>query len=118
MRARSMNMTNLHLIKLSVQAALLLSSLIFCASAAALSIRSPTRRFRLSFILASIALAIGVMGVWAPVSFWPRMGFSWQFANGSHISFDFRWCFLLPLLVAVVTCVLIALRYRRSVHAA
>ncbi len=111
-------MTTLHLIKLSVQAALLLSSLILCVTAIALSIRSPLRCFRLSLILAAIALAIGVMGVWAPISFWPRMGFSWQFANGWHIAFDFRWCFVLPLLLAAGTGVLVAWRHQRSHHAA
>src|SRR5688572_18218896 len=111
-------MKTLHIIKLSIQAAFLLSSLTLCASAAALSIRNPRRRSRLSFILAAIALAIGVMGVWAPVSFWPRMGFSWQFSDGRNVSFDFRWCFVLPVMLAVGTCVLVAWRHRRSHHAA
>src|SRR6266404_2243915 len=111
-------MTTIHIIKLSVQVVLLLSRLILCASATALSIRSPSRSFRLSVILAAIALVIGVLGVWAPVSFWPRMGFSWRFANGWHLSFDLRWCFLLPLLLAAGTCVLVAGRHRRSYHAA
>jgi hypothetical protein len=105
------------MIKLSVQAALLLCSLILCAAATALSFRSPSRRYRLSLILAAIALAIAVMGVWAPVSFWPRMGFSWRFANGWHIAFDFRWCFILPLLLAAGTCALVAWRHRKADHA-
>jgi hypothetical protein len=111
-------MTTIHIIKLLVQAGLLLTSLILCASATALSIRSPSRCFRVSFVLAAIALAIAVMGVWAPVSFWPRMGFSWQFANGWHISFDFRWYFILPLLLAGGTCVLVAWRHQRFHHSA
>ena len=111
-------MTTLHIIKLLVQAALLLSSLILCASAVAVSMRSPARGFRLSLILATIALAIGVIGVWAPVSVWPRMGFSWQLANGWHISFDFRWCFILPLLLAIGTSVLVAWRHRKSLDPA
>src|SRR5437667_8318546 len=111
-------MTTIHIIKLSVQAALLSLSLVLCASATALSIRSPSRGFRLSLILAAIALAIAIIGVWAPISFWPRMGFSWQFANGWHIAFDFRWCFLLSLLLAIATCALVVRRHRKPHHAA
>src|SRR5262245_53352728 len=110
-------MTPLHLIKLSGQAALMLCSLLLCAWATALSIRSPSRCFRPCLILAVIALGIGFMGVWAPISFWPRMGFSWQFANGWHIAFDFRWCFIPPLLIAGGTCALVVWRHRRSRHA-
>src|SRR5262245_56496883 len=103
-------MTTAHIIKLSVQAAFLLSSLILCAWAAALSFHNPSRRFRLTVGLAAIALSIGIMGVWASISFLPGMGFSWQFANGWHVVFDFRWCFILPLLLALGTCVTIIRR--------
>jgi hypothetical protein len=103
----------IHIVKLSVQSGFLLSSLILCASAIALSIRNPFRRFRLAIVLATIALGITVMGVWAPVSFWPRMGFAWQFSNGWHISFDCRWLFVLPMLIAVATCALVAWRRGR-----
>jgi hypothetical protein len=94
-------MKTIHIIKLSIQAALLVTSLILCASAAALSMRSPPRAYRLSLNLAAIALAITMMGAWAPdPPFWPRMGFAWQFDNGWHIAFDFRWFFVQPLLLA------------------
>src|SRR5438270_13854701 len=113
-----MNMTSLHVIKLSIQAGFLMSSLVLCACATGISIRSPARGFRLALLLGAIALAICVIGFWAPIPIWPRMGFSWTFANGWHIDFDFRWCFLHPLLLAIATCVLVAWRGQRSHPAA
>ena len=116
---RHPKMKTIHIIKLSIQAALLLTSLILCASAAALSMRSPPRAYRLSLSLAAMALAITMMGAWAPdPPLWPRMGFAWQFDNGWHIAFDFRWFFVQPLLLAVATCVLVTWRHRISHHAA
>jgi hypothetical protein len=112
-------MKTIHIIKLSIQAALLLTSLILCASAGALSLRSPPRAYRLSLSLAGIALAIAMMGVWAPdPPLWPRMGFAWQSDEGWQIAFDFRWFFLQPLLLAVVTCVLVTWRHRTTRYAA
>jgi hypothetical protein len=112
-------MKTIHIIKLSIQAALLLASLILCASAAAFSMRSPPRAYRLSLGLAAIALAIMMMGAWAPdPPFWPRMGFAWQFDNGWHIAFDFRWVFVPPLLLAVATCLLVTWRNRTTQYAA
>ena len=103
-------MTSVHVTKLSIQAGYLLLSLILSVLAATLSMRNPSRFFRRALVFAITALLIGVMGVWAPVSFWPRMGFAWTFANGLHIAFDFRWCFLLPLVLAVGACILVVLR--------
>jgi hypothetical protein len=106
-------MKTIHIIKLSIQAALLLTSLILCAWAGALSMCSPPRAYRLSLSLAAIALAIAMMGVWAPdPPLWPRMGFAWQSDNGWQIAFDFKWFFVGPLLLAVVTCVLVTWRHR------
>ena len=119
MGKRHPKMKTIHILKLSIQAALLLTSLILCASAAALSMRSPPRAYRLSLSLAAMALAITMMGAWAPdPPLWPRMGFAWQFDNGWHIAFDFRWFFVQPLLLAVATCVLVTWRHRISHHAA
>jgi len=116
---RHPNMKTIHIVKLSIQAALLLTSLILCASAAALSMRSPPRACRLCNSLAAIALAISILGAWAPdPPFWPRMGFAWQFDNGCHIAFDFRWFFLPPLFLAIATCVLVSWRHRTSHYAA
>ena len=112
-------MKTIHIIKLSLQAGLLLASLILCASAAVLSMRSPVRAYRLALSLAATALGITIMGVWAPdPPLWPRMGFAWQFDNGWHIAFDFRWFFLHPLLLAVATCVLVTWRHRTARYAA
>ena len=112
-------MKTIHIIKLSIQAVLLLTSLILCASAAALSMRSSPRASRLSLSLAAMALAITMMGAWAPdPPLWPRMGFAWQFDNGWRIAFDFRWFFVPPLLLAVATCVLVTWRYRTPHHGA
>jgi hypothetical protein len=109
-------MKTIHIIKLSIQAALLLTSLILCASAAVLSMCSPPRAYRFSLSVAAIAVAIAIMGVWAPDP-WPRMGFAWEFDNGSHIAFDFRWFFVQPLLLAVATCVLVIWRHRTTHYA-
>jgi hypothetical protein len=112
-------MKTIHLIKLSIQAALLLTSLIFSASAAALSMRSPPRAYRLSLSLAVIALAISIVGLWAPdPPLWPRMGFAYEFDNGWHIAFDFRWFFVQPLLLALTSCALITWRHRTTHYAA
>jgi hypothetical protein len=113
MLKRHVKMKTIHIIKLSIQAALLLTSLILCASAAVLSMRSPPRAYRLSLSLAAIALGIAVMGVWAPDP-WPRMGFAWQSDNGWQIAFDFRWFFVQPLLLAVATGVLVTWRHRAA----
>ena len=116
---RHLKMKTIHIIKISIQVALLLTSLALCASAAALSMRSPPRAKRLSLSLAAIALAITMMGAWAPdPPLWPRMGFAWQFDNGWHIAFDFRWFFVQPLLLAVATCVLVTWRHRTPHYAA
>lgn len=111
-------MKTIHIVKLSIQAALLLTSLILSVSAAVLSMRSPVRAFRFALGLATIALAITIMGVWAPdPPLWPRMGFAWQFDNGWHIAFDFRWFFLHPLLLAAAACVLVTWRHRTTRNA-
>lgn len=109
-------MKTIHIIKLSIQAAFLLTSLVLCASAAALSMCSPPRAYRFSLTFAAIALAIAIMGVWAPDP-WPRMGFAWRFDNGWQIAFDFRWFFVPPLLLAVATCALVTWRHRTTRYA-
>jgi len=118
-RLSGTEMKTIHIIKLSIQAALLLTSLILCASACVLSMRNPPRAYRLSLTLAVVALAIAMIGVWAPdPPLWPRMGFAWQFDHGGQIAFDFRWFFLQPLVLAVTTGVLVAWRHRTHHYAA
>lgn len=95
-----------------------LVSMACSALAIVFAVLDPLRRFRLSLILAGIAMGFGYLGFghWTPFSFFPQIGYTWS-SGDVQISLSSSWFFLAPLVLGTMAMVLAIGNRRRLSHA-
>jgi hypothetical protein len=83
-------------------ATLWLASVICCFFALVGAYRNVATRFWRAGLPALVAVGIGVVGVWAPFSWWPQVSYSFSL-GGVQRSIDFSWPFAAPLILGGLT---------------
>lgn len=89
-----------------------LASVGCCFLALVAFFRNLPPRFYRGIMPAMAAIVIGVIGVWAPFSWWPQVSYSFSLGGSQH-AIDFSWPFAAPLALGVITLLLLLWKKRQ-----
>ncbi len=92
-----------------------MTSTALAVAALVLAILSPSIRFRLVVIFASVAVGLAYLGFgrWTPFKFFPQIGYTWSSGN-FQISLQSSWFFVAPMVLGLAALVVLFGNRRRA----